>query len=137
MKKLLAALALLCIMTTLFVACGGGATGAPCPTGRCSPTNNNGTVHLGVSNFDQPSVTIGKGGTLTLVDDGANVHNINNGSWVNGVAHPLKETGAPTVSNLMFSTASQKQVIGPFNTAGTFHLYCSIHTGMNLTITVK
>ena len=137
MKKLLAALALLCIMTTLFVACGGGATGAPCPPSRCSPTNTNGKVHLGVSNLDPPSVKIGKGGTLTLVDDGANVHNINNGSWVNGVAHPLKETGAPTVSNLMFSTASQKQVIGPFNTAGTFHLYCSIHTGMNLTITVK
>jgi len=55
---------------------------------------------------------------------------------MNGVAHPLQETGAPTVSNLMFSTAGQSRVIGPFNTAGTFHLYCSIHTGMNLTITV-
>jgi len=27
--------------------------------------------------------------------------------------------------------------IGPFTTAGTFHIYCSIHPGMNLTITVK
>ena len=141
MKKLLAALVLLCILTTLVVACGGGSgspgsppTAGPCPPGRCIATSA--SVHLGLTNFVQTSVTFAKGGSLTIVDDSATVHNINNGSWMNGVAHPLQETGAPTVSNLMFSTAGQSRVIGPFNTAGTFHLYCSIHTGMNLTITV-
>ncbi len=27
--------------------------------------------------------------------------------------------------------------IGPFTTAGIYHLYCSIHVGMNLTIVVQ
>lgn len=27
--------------------------------------------------------------------------------------------------------------IGPFATAGVFHLYCTIHQGMNLTIVVQ
>jgi plastocyanin len=54
---------------------------------------------------------------------------------VNGVAKPAKEPGAPTVNNLQINGNNAQ--IGPFNTAGTFHIYCSIHPGMNLTITVK
>jgi plastocyanin len=27
--------------------------------------------------------------------------------------------------------------VGPFNTAGTFHLYCSVHLNMNLTVIVQ
>ena len=27
--------------------------------------------------------------------------------------------------------------IGPFTTAGIFHIYCTIHRGMNLTIVVQ
>jgi len=27
--------------------------------------------------------------------------------------------------------------IGPFTTTGVFHIYCTLHTGMNLTIVVE
>jgi plastocyanin len=27
--------------------------------------------------------------------------------------------------------------IGPFTTTGVFHIYCTLHTGMNLTIVVQ
>ncbi|HVB23973.1 MAG TPA: hypothetical protein VNG51_18700 [Ktedonobacteraceae bacterium] len=93
------------------------------------------TVKMGLSNFEQSSVTISKGSMLTLVDTQAVPHIIQNGSWVNGAAQPAKESGAPTV-NQSFSGNDTHQ-IGPFNTAGTFHLYCTIHQDMNLTVTVQ
>ncbi len=92
---------------------------------------------MGNTNFTQPSITISKGSSLTLVDDVAVTHIISNGSWVNGTAKPAKEPGAPTVSNLQFTTAGQSQTIGPFSTAGTYHLYCSVHVNMNLTVIVQ
>jgi len=27
--------------------------------------------------------------------------------------------------------------IGPFTTAGIYHIYCSVHVGMNLTVVVQ
>ncbi len=93
------------------------------------------TVHMGDSNFLQPSVTLSKGATLTLTDDATVPHIIQNGSWVNGAAQPAAEAGAPTV-NLQFQ-GNDTQNVGPFNTAGTFHLYCTIHPNMNLTVVVQ
>ncbi len=132
MKKLLLAFAFLCMISVLVVACGGTTTG----TGSGS-SNGNATVHMGQTNFDQSSVTISKGGTVTLVSDTSSVHIISNGQWVNGVAKPGKEPGAPTVNNAQFTSSGESKVIGPFNTAGTFHLYCSVHPGMQLTIIVQ
>lgn len=93
------------------------------------------TVHLEAVNFKQPSVTIPKGSSLTLVDDDAVVHILKNGSWVNGNQVPKQEPGAPTV-NVTFN-GNDTHTIGPFNTAGTFHIFCTIHPNMNLTIIVK
>lgn len=126
-KKIVVTLLLCSAATIMFVACGGSAGG-----GSGSPT-----VHMGNTNFTQPSITISKGSSLTLVDDVAVTHIISNGSWVNGTAKPATEAGAPTVSNVQFTTAGQSQTIGPFNTAGTYHLYCSVHQGMNLTVIVQ
>ena len=36
-----------------------------------------------------------------------------------------------------FITFVSIKTIGPFNTAGTFHLYCTVHQGMNLTVIVQ
>lgn len=119
MKKIFTVL-LLGLVLVLAAACGGGPGDA--------------TVHLTDQNFAQSSVTIGKGHTLTLIDDTATAHSITNGSWVDGNAQPAQEAGAPTV-NVPF-VGHDTHVIGPFNTAGTFHIMCSIHQGMNLTITV-
>jgi len=122
MKKLLAALILLGLVTVLLAACGGSGGG----------TND---VHLGTSNFVQSSVTLSKGSSLNLIDDTSVVHIIQNGSWVNGTPRPTAEPGAPTV-NQQFN-GNDNHMVGPFNTAGTYHLYCTIHQNMNLTVIVQ
>jgi len=131
MKKLFMAFVLLCMTTVMLAACGGSSSSTS-GTGSSSSA----TVHMGQTNFDQSSVTISKGGTVTLVNDTSSVHIIANGQWVNGVAQPKQEPGAPTVSNVQFSSPGQSQTIGPFSTAGTFHFYCTVHPGMNLTVIV-
>ncbi len=127
MKKLIGAFVLLTLVTMLVVACGGSST---------SSSSGGGTVHMGDQNFLQPSVTISKGSNLTLVDDTATVHIIANGSWVNGSAQPMQESGAPVVNNLQFN-GNDTKTIGPFNITGTFHLYCTVHPNMNLTVVVQ
>jgi plastocyanin len=86
--------------------------------------------------FGQTLITIKKGESVTLVDDVAVVHIIQNGTWDNnGNAHPGAEAGAPKVQ-LQFNGGDTNSM-GPFNTAGTFHYYCTVHNGMNLTVIVK
>src|SRR5437667_4375735 len=123
MKKLIAILVALSLFTVLTAASCGGSGGS-------SGTG----VHMGETTFLQPSVTISKGSSLNLIDDVAVLHIISNGSWVNGVAKPAIEPNAPTVSNVQFNTVGQSMAVGPFNTAGTYHLYCSVHVNMNLTV---
>ena len=98
-------------------------------------TSNLPTVHMGATDFLQHSITIQKGQQVNLVDDASSTHIITNGSWVNGVAKPGKEPGAPTVNQTY--NGNDSATIGPFNTPGTFHLYCTIHVNMNLTVIVK
>jgi hypothetical protein len=100
-----------------------------------SYTNGVATVHMSAGNFDQASVTIAKEARLLLVDDVAVPHIIANGSWQNGVAHPAKEPGAPTVNNVQVNGTSAE--IGPFSTAGSYQLYCTIHRGMGLSVAVQ
>ena len=76
-----------------------------------------------------------KGGKLKLVDDGPFVHILANGSWVNGQPKPVQEAGAPLLNNQQVNGNSVE--LGPFATAGTFHIYCTVHPGMNLTIIVQ
>jgi hypothetical protein len=92
------------------------------------------TVHMGALGFIQNSIILHKGEMLDLVDDTISPHQIENGSWVNSVAKPAIEPGAPRV-NQVFNGYDSAQ-IGPFNAAGTFHLYCAIHEEMNLTVIV-
>ena len=130
MKKLIAIFVALSAITILTAAScaasGGGAVGGA-----------GASVHLGSTTFLQSSVTISKGSSLTLIDDVPVLHIIGNGSWVNNVTKPAIEPDAPVVNNLQFNTAGQSMTVGPFNTAGTFHLYCSVHLNMNLTVIVQ
>ncbi len=128
MKKLVATFVLFLLASTFIIACSSN------PGGGSSGGND---VHMNDINFVVPSITITKGSSITLISDTGVAHIISNGKWVNDIPEPNKEAGAPLVNNLMFSDAGQSQTVGPFNTAGTFHLYCSVHTGMNLTVTVK
>jgi plastocyanin len=92
------------------------------------------TVHMGALGFIQDLITLHKGEMLDLVDDSISPHHIENGSWVNSVAKPAIEPGAPRVDQVFNGYDSAE--IGPFNAAGTFHYYCAIHEEMNLTVYV-
>ncbi len=127
MKKLLAIFVFLSLVTILIVACGGSSTGG-------SQTY---TVHLSDQSFVQSSITISKGSSIMLVDDAAAPHIIANGSWMNGNPQPMQESGMPTVNNLQVTNSGGNQTIGLFNTPGTYHLYCTVHPGMNLTVIVQ
>ncbi|HZU00775.1 MAG TPA: plastocyanin/azurin family copper-binding protein [Ktedonobacteraceae bacterium] len=138
-------LMILALVSVLLAACarpgssssneGGNSASGTSGGGQSSGAASNGTVHMGDTNFLQSSVTISKGGKVTLIDDASVVHIIQNGSWDNGTAKPAKEAGAPTVQ--VNFQGNDTHDIGPFNTAGTFHVYCTVHPGMNLTITVQ
>ncbi|MBV9690427.1 MAG: hypothetical protein JO202_12055 [Ktedonobacteraceae bacterium] len=130
MKKLLIVLAMLSLVTVLTVACGS--------SGGAGSSSNSGTaVHMNSTNFTESSVTISKGSSINLINDAAVTHIISNGSWVNGSARPAVEPGAPMVNNLQFTATGESHPIAPFNTAGTYHLYCSVHQNMNLTVIVQ
>ena len=136
-RILIMMLAILALGSILFAACARPGTPEANQGGGTSSGGGGAgaAVHMGATNFLQSSVTISKGSKLTLIDDQQVEHIIDNGTWVNGTAKPGKEPGAPAV-NVTFN-GGDTQDVGPFTTAGTFHLYCTIHQNMNLTVTVK
>jgi plastocyanin len=140
MKKLIAIFVVLGLLIVLTAAsCAGtrAGGGAGAGTGAGGGAGAGASVHMGPTTFLQPSITISKGSSLNLIDDVPVLHIIGNGSWVNNVTKPAIEPGAPVVNNVQISSAGQSIVVGPFNTAGTFHLYCSVHPNMNLTVIVQ
>ena len=138
MKKFIVIFVALSAVIVLTAASCGGSGGNGDTGGNGGTGGSGGTaVHMGETTFLQPSVTISKGSSLNLIDDVPVLHIIGNGSWVNNVAKPAIETGAPTVNNVQISSAGQSITVGPFNTAGTYHLYCSVHLNMNLTVIVQ
>lgn len=102
--------------------------------GACGSSNQN-QVHMNETSFVEKSITIQKGESVTLVNDSPAIHVIENGSWVDGMQLPKDESGAPQIHASVDGNVSQ--IIGPFNTAGTFHLYCTVHPDMNLTVIVR
>ena len=131
MKKFVASLILLSFIAALLAACSG-------TSGNCGSSSSDSTpaVQMCGNTFAQSSITISKGQSLTLANDASDIHIIANGSWINSTAESRQEPGAPVVNNLQFN-GNASHIIGPFNTAGTYHLYCTVHPGMNLTVIVQ
>ncbi len=127
LKKLFAILLLGSVMTLILIAC--SAT-----SDATSGASNQ--VHMNATNFDQSSITIKKGESITLIDDAPISHVIANGTWENGTAKPASEPDAPQVKDMQINGSGQG-AIGPFTTDGTFHFYCTIHSGMTLTVVVR
>lgn len=108
------------------------------PQTSAASTSANGqtVVHMTAENFAQNVVLVPKGGSLKVVNDSSEEHLLRNGSWdTSGTAHPATEVGAPTLHNVDITNGSAE--IGPFPTAGVYHIYCTVHPGMNLTIVVQ
>ena len=100
-------------------------------------------VHMHAVKPEQYTVTIQKGMGIELISDGHILQVISNGYWNGPNPVPLKEKGMPTVNTIRLGSdgAYQKypdsQVVGPFNTVGTFHLYDEIHGDTTIIITVQ
>ncbi|HEV2581176.1 MAG TPA: hypothetical protein VGT44_10030 [Ktedonobacteraceae bacterium] len=135
-------LAVFAIGTVLLAACVRPGT-VTTSTGGATPTSGgggsscaNGTVHTLATSFQEPCVNVAKGSSLTVMPVvTTTIHILFNGSYVNGTPQPAKEPGAPIVNALQ--ETSKPVTIGPFTTAGTFHIYCSVHPNMDLVINVK
>jgi len=111
----------------------GGST--PAPNGGGSGNCGNGTVHTLLTTFQESCVNVAKGEHLQVVPSVTSFHILTNGSWVNGNQVPMNEAGAPTVNNVQVTSGTIS--IGPFTTAGTYHIFCTVHPNMNLTVIVK
>ena len=142
MKKVFLLLVALGFVLVFVAACGPGASAsAPGGSTPTSTPSNSGSanvtdVHMGMQSFLQSSVTIKKGDSLNLVNDASDIHLISLGQWVNGSPKPETEPGAPQVHGLEF-TGQASHLVGPWNTPGTYHLYCTIHQNMQLTVIVQ
>jgi plastocyanin len=126
-KKIIAVLVCFALLTIVVSAC---------RIIDASTIPKNPAVQMGQANFLQSTITLKKGQSLDLVDTVNSTHVIKNGSWNGGQQQPATEPNAPTV-NFTVNSAGQRQTIGPFAAAGTFHIYCTVHQGMNLAITVS
>jgi plastocyanin len=104
-------------------------------TAAAQASSKQGAVHMGIASFSQPTVTIAKGSVLKLVDDGSFLHIIANGVWDGSTPKSASEPGAPVVKDRQVNGGSI--TIGPFNTVGTFSLYCTVHPGMMLKVVVQ
>jgi plastocyanin len=98
-----------------------------------SPSNE---VDMGVAAFQQTSVSIKAGEAVHFVDPASGgTHIICVGAGVKCIP----QTGAPddlnTDQGLPFQTGDSKSIVFP--TAGTYHVICIIHPGMEVVVTVS
>ena len=134
MKRWLTLLFLGLTLTTVLIACGSTGSGS---NGSNSPNQSGpNQVHMDNNTFVQSTITIKKGESITLIADTFSPHVIANGSWENGSAKGAQEPGAPAIKAVQVG-GNSSATVGPFTTAGTFKLYCTVHQGMNLTVTVQ
>jgi plastocyanin len=126
-KKCVTFISLLVLATVLLTSCGIADNSAQ----SAGPQ-----VRMGLTTFIDTTVTIQQGESVVLVDTVSSTHIITNGTWDGNTPIAKTETGAPKI-NVTVANANQQQSIGPFTSPGTFQLYCTVHPGMNLAITVK
>ncbi len=129
-KKVITGLVLFGLLSLALAACGIRDTAA-------STANNGPTVKMSSTAFEVSQITIKKGQALTLIDDVAVPHVIKNGSWKGSSADVVKEAGAPTVDLNFNGSQGESATTPPFTTAGTFHLLCTVHPNMDLTVIVQ
>lgn len=90
------------------------------------------TVGMTFMDFSKDTVYLHQGQLLTLVNSSRNIHAVGPGQ--NGQIVSQVRGEPMTGYHLMETNAVYK--IGPWLTPGTFHVTCSIHPTMNLTVVV-
>src|SRR5437660_8047038 len=103
---------------------------SPSPSAPSCPTGK--VVKTGTTTFEQPCIALSKGGTLQITPDQPSVHILDYGTWNGNTQQKETPRGVPALSDVHVGSSAVN--IGPFTTAGTFHIYCTIHPGMTLTV---
>ena len=125
--KKLAIIALIAITITLLVACADASN---------TTSNNPNTVKTEGGTFTISSITIKKGSTITFVDDA------NNGALhilvIGQEAQQESENGSPDFGGAagIRIDVGDTWTTPPWNTAGTYHVTCTVHPAMNLKVIV-
>ena len=121
----------LAITSVLLAACGNSGN-----SNAGSQDTKPNTVRTVGSTFAVSSITIKKGSTITFVDDASNpaLHILVVGQ--NG--QNQAESGTPNFGGLAGETirGGDSWTTAPWNIAGTYHVTCTVHLKMNLTVIV-
>lgn len=113
-----------------------GSSASSSSSSSSGPCTSGDTVKTSTTNFEQSCITLKKGATLKIVQDQTSFHILDYGQWSGSSAQPAAApAGAPSIKDLKLSGPSV--TIGPFTTAGTYSIYCTIHPNMNLKIVVQ
>lgn len=134
MRRLATGLALSTLL--LATACGGDDDANPMGGSTDGAAKPGATVPMVFTEFKPTDFTIKAGETLTFENENAITHVIVGGSWKadsQGLRTEEKDDGS---YNLKVSKKGEK-VEHTFTTAGTFQFFCTIHKGMNGTVTVS
>lgn len=139
MKKIAALILPLLLVVAVGIAACGKTPGGGGNGGGGSPAGD--TISMDAANFTQHGITV-KINTPVHLDDTANggggTHIICLGTG-NGGTNSCSASGTvPSVllnSGLMVQSGDKKDVT--FTTAGTYHIICTLHTGMFIDVTVK
>lgn len=116
------------ILVSALVSCGGGDTTVTPPPPQCAAN----TFCMTISNTFTPlSMTVAVGSTVSFENDASLPHNV---TWDTAAGRTAAAAGDGTGDIGDFSTGTHTRV---FNTAGTFGFHCTIHPGMNGTLTVQ
>jgi plastocyanin len=113
------------LLALILAGCGGSSAGGA-----------SNELDMGAASFTQTSITLSTGQALHMVDsqDSGGTHMIcigQNGQCDTNASGPSELHGP----GMAFSPGTTKDVT--FSTAGTYHLTCTIHPNMNVTITVQ
>lgn len=99
------------------------------PAPKPAPPN---TVGMSFMDFSRDIVTLHRGGRLTLVNSSRNIHSVGPGK--NGqITSPVR--GEPLTGFHLMET-NAVYTTGPWLIPGTYHVTCSVHPMMNLTVVV-
>ena len=127
LKKRIAVISGMVLIAFLLSACGVTESSA----GSSGPQ-----VRMGLSTFIDTTVTVHQGQSIVLVDTVSSTHIVTNGKWDGSTPVSKVEAGAPKV-DVTIANEGQQQSIGPFTSPGSFQLFCTVHPGMNLDVSVK
>ena len=109
------------IVAMIAAACGGGgSSNSTGPTGTCTPSTNPNTIVIQGGQVCPQTITIALGGQLTIINNDANVHEMDSDP------HP-EHTDCPALNQIDFLNPGQSRASGNLTTARN----CGFHDHAN------